>query len=181
MADDRKLWRAVVRDVKPLKRGAASPLVEVEPEPDKLEGPAPRAAKRKPPARPPLPPARPPRPAELPPLVAGRAAGLDKRTALRLKRGQLEIEATLDLHRHTQAEARAALDGFVAGNRARGLRCVLVITGKGRVSEDGGVLRAMVPRWLDQPPNRARIVAIAPAQPKHGGAGALYVLLRRKR
>ncbi len=174
MADDRKLWRAVVRDVKPLKRGATSPSVEVEPEPDKRERPARRAAKQKPPAL--L-----PRPPELPPLVAGKAAGLDKRTALRLKRGQLEIEATLDLHRHTQAEARAALDAFVAGAQARGLRCVLVITGKGQVSEDGGVLRAMVPRWLDQAPNRARIVAIAHAQTRHGGAGALYVLLKRKR
>ena len=142
MADDRKLWRAVVRDVKPLKRRAAtSPPVQVKSAPEKLEGPKP--ARRAASQRPPTAPSRPP---ELPALVAGKAAGLDKRTALRLKRGRLEIEATLDLHRHTQAEARAALDGFVAGAQARGLRCVLVITGKGRVSEDGGVLRAMVPR-----------------------------------
>ncbi len=82
---------------------------------------------------------------------------------------------------HTQVQAHAALDAFVAGRQQRGLRCVLVITGKGRVSREGGVLRAEVPRWLDQSPNRARVLAITHAQPKHGGAGALYVLLKRKR
>ena len=61
------------------------------------------------------------------------------------------------------------------------LRCVLVITGRGRVSEDGGVLRTEVPRWLNQPPNRARVLAITEAQPKHGGHGALYVLLKKGR
>ncbi len=82
---------------------------------------------------------------------------------------------------HTQAQAHAALDAFVTGCHDRGQRCVLVITGKGRVSRDGGVLRAEVPRWLDQSPNRARVLAVTPAQPKHGGGGALYVLLKRKR
>ena len=106
---------------------------------------------------------------------------MDKRTAQRLKRGQLAIEATLDLHKHTQAQASAALDAFLAQAQDRGRRCVLVITGKGRAGEAGGVLRANVPRWLNQPPNRARVLAIAEAQPKHGGAGALYVLLKRKR
>ena len=66
---------------------------------------------------------------------------------------------------------------------------MLVITGKGLSDGDGdagagrarGVLRQAVPRWLNEPANRARILAVMPAQPKHGGAGALYVLLKRKR
>ncbi len=176
--DDEALWREVTRDVRPLGKRAPPPAPPPAPEP------APEGKKKAAPARPaaraPRPPPE-PRPPELPPLVPGRPAGIDKRTAQRLRRGQLAIEATLDLHMHTQAQAHAALDAFVAGCRQRGLRCVLVITGKGRVSRDGGVLRAEVPRWLDQSPNRARVLAVTPAQPKHGGGGALYVLLKRKR
>ena len=78
----------------------------------------------------------------------------------------------------TQAEAHRALAGFVAGSRAAGRRCLLVITGHGRMS--GGVLKAAVPRWLDEPELRPHVLALAPAQPQAGGSGALYVLLRRK-
>jgi DNA-nicking Smr family endonuclease len=62
-----------------------------------------------------------------------------------------------------------------------GRRCVLVITGKGIWRSEAGILREMVPRWLNEAPNRARVLAIAHAQPRHGGQGALYVLLKRKR
>jgi len=58
---------------------------------------------------------------------------------------------------------------------------VLVITGKGGRTSGDGVLRAAVPRWLNEAPNRTRLLAFTPAQPKHGGAGALYLLLRRRR
>jgi DNA-nicking Smr family endonuclease len=111
----------------------------------------------------------------LPPL--DRLAGVDRATAERLKRGRRPVEATLDLHGMTQAEAHRALAAFIAGSRAAGRRCVLVITGHGRAS--GGVLKAAVPRWLDEPDLRRVVLAIAPAQPQHGGHGALYVLLRR--
>ena len=118
-----------------------------------------------------------PLPAEpaLPPL--DRFAGIDRANAERLKRGRHPIEACLDLHGMTQAEAHAALSRFVAGSRAAGRRCVLVITGHGRIS--GGVLKQSVPRWLNEPSMRRQLLAIAPAQPQHGGAGALYLLLRR--
>ena len=56
---------------------------------------------------------------------------------------------------------------------------MLVVTGKGL--ESGGTLRHMVPRWLNEEPNRARVLAFCPAQPRHGGGGALYVLIRRRR
>ena len=58
-------------------------------------------------------------------------------------------------------------------------RCVLVITGRGARPWRRGVLREAVPRWLDEPELRPHLLAIAPAQPQDGGAGALYVLLRR--
>jgi DNA-nicking Smr family endonuclease len=108
-----------------------------------------------------------------------RPIGIDRRSWLRLKRGQVTIEQTVDLHGLTQEQAHARLGRFLAEAQQSGLRCLLVVTGKGLAH--GGVLRHMVPRWLNEGPNRERVVAFAPAQPKHGGAGALYLLIRRKR
>ena len=124
----------------------------------------------------PLPP-RPQPPEQLPPL--DRFAGVDRATAERLKRGRYPVEAHLDLHGMTQAEAHRALTGFIGRSRVAGRRCVLVITGHGRIS--GGVLKAAVPRWLAEPGLRPDVLAITPAQPCAGGEGALYVLLRRLR
>ena len=125
--------------------------------------------------------AKAPRPPALPPLQAGRIDGLDKRTAQRLRRGQLAIEARLDLHGLTQAEAHHALNGFLGNAQAAGKRSVLVITGKGRVDQGYGVLRRAVPHWLNLPHNRGRIIAVHDAQPRDGGSGALYVLLKKRR
>ncbi len=180
---DARLWQAVVRGVEPLPgRGVApapppaEPRPEAKPEPEKKEAPAQR--KRPGPARRPEP--APPRPPELPPLSPGHAPGLDKRRALRLRRGQIAVEDSIDLHGMTQTQAARALGAFLAAAQEAGLRCALVITGKGDAKGEAGVLRAMAPRWLNEPPNRARILAFGPAQPKHGGQGALYVLLRKK-
>ncbi|MDH3658976.1 MAG: Smr/MutS family protein [Alphaproteobacteria bacterium] len=105
---------------------------------------------------------------------------IDRRSWERLKRGQIRIERKLDLHGQTQPEAHGALNRFLQMASATGLRCVLVVTGKGGV--DGrGVLRQMVPRWLGEAGNRDKVLTYAPAQPRHGGDGALYVLLRRRR
>ena len=113
------------------------------------------------------------------------SGGIDRRQALRLKRGQLAIEARLDLHGMTQTEAHRALAAFVARADATGKRVLLVVTGKGTRSGVGGsptgVLRAAVPRWLAEPALRERVLATAPATPRDGGSGALYVLLRRTR
>ena len=105
-----------------------------------------------------------------------------EKVAQLLRRGQLRPEARIDLHGMHQTEAHGALTAFVAESRARGLRCVLVITGKG-LRPDGttGVLRAAVPHWLNQPDLRERIVAFTHATPRDGGDGALYLLLKRKR
>lgn len=112
------------------------------------------------------------------PHVSG--TGLDRRSAQRLKRGQMPIEAWLDLHGMTQAEAHCALHRFITASAQAGRRNLLVITGKGS-STEGGVLRAAVPHWLAEDENRARVLAFTQAQPRHGGAGALYLLLRRRR
>lgn len=105
---------------------------------------------------------------------------IDRRSWERLKRGQLSVERTVDLHGMTQTEAHDALDRFLTMASATGLRCVLVVTGKG--GADGrGVLRRMVPRWLGEVANRDKVLTYSPARPRHGGDGALYVLLRRRR
>jgi DNA-nicking Smr family endonuclease len=108
-----------------------------------------------------------------------RPIGIDRRSWLRLKRGQVVIEGTIDLHGLTQEQAHERLGRFLGEAQQSGLRCLLVVTGKGLAH--GGVLRHMVPRWLNEGGNRGRVLAFAPAQPKHGGAGALYLLIRKKR
>lgn len=177
---DRALWKLVVRDAKPLK---GRDLLAV-PEPEAKTGePAPTATPARPARRRPAAPPPPAAPvvAPSPELTHGAIAGVDRRRAERLRRGKLPIEGTLDLHGMTQAAAHDALNAFIARSQAIGRRCVLVITGKGRTREEAGVLRRQVPLWLNQVPNRARVLAFDYAQPKHGGSGALYVLLRRLR
>jgi DNA-nicking Smr family endonuclease len=110
-----------------------------------------------------------------------RFAGIDRANAERLKRGLHRIEARLDLHGMTQAEAHRELAAFVAVSRDAGRRCVLVITGRGLGPSGPGILKNALPRWLEEPGLRHQILAIAPAQPRHGGAGATYLLLRRRR
>jgi len=115
-------------------------------------------------------------------LVHGIASGIDKRTLGRLRRGLITPDACLDLHNLRQDEAHRSLTGLLAASQAAGRRCVLVITGKGYGADGAvGVLKTMVPRWLVEPPNRARVLAFCHAARGHGGEGALYVLLRRSR
>ena len=179
--EDLALWRHVTRDAKPLVKReppsarpapAEAPPAKAEPKADNEARPG-RVLPRPRPAAP-------TRRAE-PALEHGRAAGVDRRRTERLRRGRLAVEARLDLHGYTQDQAHAALGHFLGESQARALRCVLVITGKGTTTEAGGVLRAQVPRWLNEPANRARVLAFDYALPKHGGLGALYVLLRRKK
>jgi len=182
-SSERALWRLAMRDASPL------PGRELPPE-AKSAAPAapPETAAPLPVA--PAPP-HPLAPIHLPSRIYDRAPGLDRRTSERLKRGQLPIEARLDLHGMTQDTAHAALNRFIAEGARRGTRVVLIITGKGARprtdldplwAEPGvGILKSAVPRWLNELPNRPRILAFTGARPEHGGSGALYVLLRRQR
>jgi DNA-nicking Smr family endonuclease len=162
--EERALWRETMRGVKPLRAIA----LKKEP-PDEIAAPSPphESKSRRAPAatKPAAPPAR----------AAKTIDALDRRTAARLKRGTLAIEAKLDLHGMTQTKAHEALTRFIVRAQKLGSRAVLVITGK------SGVLHGAVPRWLDEGDNRARILAIRRAHAQHGGEGALYLMLRRKR
>lgn len=120
-------------------------------------------------------------------------ADFDRNAARKIRSGQTEIEARIDLHGMRQSEALAALRRFLLTSQSRGLRWVLVITGKGAplrrgesfeellVAHERGVLRKNVPRWLAEPELRAVVVSFKTAAIQHGGEGAIYVQLRSRR
>lgn len=182
--DDAALWERAMRDTRPLKgrRPRTGAIDGPPPAADETKsfhkrnekpGPTPRGG----PAGPPTP-ALPPTPE----LRVDSAAGLDKRLAERLRRGQVPIDGRLDLHGLTHDAARAALTARVRAAHAAGQRCLLVITGKGLRSEGAvGVLREALPLWLNGPDLRPLVLAVRQAQPRDGGAGAFYLLLRRRR
>lgn len=115
-------------------------------------------------------------------LEVGKVGSTDRRTADRLKKGRMDIDARLDLHGSTLAQAHSRLYGFIVSAQTSGARCVLIVTGKGRSSKgEIGKLKAAVPRWLNEPSFRPHILSLTYAQQKDGGDGALYVLLKKNR
>ncbi|MGH6869985.1 MAG: Smr/MutS family protein [Rhizomicrobium sp.] len=135
----------------------------------------------------------------LTPAVAKRAApviskarapsGIDGGTARAMRKGALEPEARLDLHGMTETAAHRALTTFLREAQARGLRFVIIVTGKSTPDPHApfemggdrrGVLKEMTPRWLREPELSGFIVDLRTAHRRHGGAGALYVYLRKK-
>jgi DNA-nicking Smr family endonuclease len=170
--DERALWDTVTRAIAPLRKrkakkreeqaaAAAAPLATK---------PA-RAARTMPSAAP---------KAQTPPL-----APLGRRMRSKLARGSEPIDDRIDLHGMTQVDAHAALAHFLRRAQARGARVVLVITGKGARADgdysERGVLRRQVPHWLESAALRPLLVGFESASLGHGGAGALYVRLRRGR
>ena len=122
--------------------------------------------------------------------TALQPTGVNGATEDRLRRGQLEPDAKLDLHGMTEAAAYRALARFLVGAQQRGNRLILVVTGKGNPSRHEssswmtsphGVLKQMVPRWLKEPELAPMIASTKAAHVRHGGEGALYVYLRKSR
>ena len=108
-------------------------------------------------------------------LEHGDITQMHKTQGKRFLRGQLPIEARLDLHGMTQDIAHDQLNRFIKTAYTRGLRKVIVVTGKGK-----GILKTQTPRWLNDSELRPYILSFSYAQPRDGGDGALYVLLRKK-
>jgi DNA-nicking Smr family endonuclease len=167
-AQEQKLWSDVTRSVAPLRR---QPL---------RADPAPPAAPDKPkPARASAPSA-PPAARPTAPLEA-----FDRRLKQRLARGTESIDARIDLHGKTQSEAHAALLSFLRKAQGDGAKFVLVITGKGGGARDDwserGVLKRQVPQWLKLPQFRGYVLGFEDAHVGHGGAGALYVRIKRRK
>ena len=179
-ADDTALWEQVTKSVTELP--SRRNTVFLKEEARTVADPAATAKKaaKKPVAKqtPKAPPAKPPapRPAD---LRLGERSGIDRSNARRLQRGQMALEDRLDLHGLSKEQAHRQLIAFISRAVQQNLRHVLVITGKGRDGQ--GVLRHEVPLWLKDAPLAGYINAISQAQPQDGGAGALYIRLKRQR
>ena len=164
--EERALWDAVTRVLKPLRGKRAA-----------LRAPESRSLRTAPSEN-----AR-----SAPPV--GLPGALDRRQKKRLARGIVTIDARLDLHGKTQAQAHSSLLRFLRRAQTEGAKFVLVITGKGTPRGDGpwegevagGVLRRQVPLWLALPEFRAYVSACEQAGTAHGGDGALYIRVRRRR
>jgi len=161
--EEKRLWRRVAESVRTRK-----------PLPAPLEPTPPGEALKAAPA---------PKRTSAPPVqaraVTSHAPLADRAGEKRVRRGRVEIGATLDLHGHTQASARQVLFSFLQSAHARGERAVIVVTGVGRGGE--GVLRRCLPDWLGERDVRGVISGYAQAHRSHGGAGAYYVFLKRPR
>jgi DNA-nicking Smr family endonuclease len=175
--EDLHLWAVVTATVRPLRPPQPSlPLDGGEAVRVGESGGAPKPTKRPPIVTHPHPVLR----TSLP--MKGREpapADVEANLRHRLARGREALAARIDLHGLTHDAARAALTRFIERSVAEGWRAVLVITGKG-VGGDG-VLRRRVPEWLAAPPIRPHVAGVSEAHRRHGGEGALYVALKRKR
>ncbi len=197
--EEKELWHSVTRSVTPLppvaKSGGAKPTLRPPATPPRAEpvrddaGPQAEATR-------------------LPDFRVGEKAGsrksagpgahdmlaqgsvqMDAKAHARLKRGKLVPEARLDLHGLTLAEAHPELIRFIMNARTKGMRLVLVITGKGSrpapdhgpIPQRPGALRHQVPHWLHQAPLAPVVLQFTEAHLRHGGGGAYYVYLRRAR
>ena len=176
--EDRALWDEMAKSIRPLpgrrtKAGREPEALSVEDQISK------GAEKRNRPLVIPSPVKR--REPKAPPL-----APMDRRLKQKISRGAAEIDAKLDLHGYTQAEAKSRLLRFLETAQAREHSLVIVITGKGKRSDDswsneGGVLKRQVPLWLSLPEFRTLVIGFEEAGVRHGGAGALYIRVRRRR
>lgn len=113
---------------------------------------------------------------------------MDQKKFTKLKKGKLSPDTKIDLHGMTLSQAHPALIGFILNAHQRSKRLALVVTGKGKPTDDNqlfpsqvGILRQQVPRWLAEYPLAPHVLEVSAAHGKHGGEGALYVYLRRRR
>jgi DNA-nicking Smr family endonuclease len=167
------LWTEVARSVA-RRRGAALPTPSNPVRAARASPPPPSPSTAEPQA------ARPAKPSA-PPL-----APIERRLKRELSRGRAAIDAALDLHGLTQAEAHQALRGFLRHSQARGARLVIIVTGKGGAIDElsgwpneRGVLKRLTPQWLRDSDLRSVVLGFEEAGRAHGGSGALYVRLRR--
>lgn len=155
--EDLALWKANLKDVKPLRQDKVPDFQAVPPHTDSV---------RQQKYDPPLPP---------PPLKGSPLSGLGRKE-LR----HLDIEARLDMHGLTLESGYRVLETFLRSAQNRGIRTVIIITGKGNLKSEH-TLRAQLPRWLQETSLRHLVTALAhPAKPQDGGIGAYYVRIKKR-
>ncbi|WP_324749999.1 Smr/MutS family protein [Sphingomonas sp. LY54] len=175
-AEEKALWDKVVASVRPMH---SRPPKDAEPAP---VPPAERQAAA--PTRATRAPAKPARPAAAPPPVVRPGSTLDGSWDRRLSRGIVQPDVTVDLHGHNLATAYHLLDSRLEQAIAMGARVMLLVTGKPPKGEPPiarGKIRAAVGDWLAASRHAGAIAAVRGAHPRHGGTGALYIVLRRPR
>lgn len=190
--DDHDIWQYTAATIEPLKRAkgrfhpasdavkAIVPKAKAAPVSERSAGK--QHAELVPPESPAI---------KRPRAAVPELALFDRNSVRKIRGGRVEIEARVDLHGMRQHEAHAALRSFLLSCQSRGLRYVLIITGKGKVigsqashigeaDRERGVLKRNVPRWLQEADLRAVVVSFTTAAVQHGGEGAIYVHLRAK-
>jgi len=153
--DEEALFREMLKDAQPLARKLAPPpkrsRVAFEPLASAAQRPKP------------------------PVFADAKAPIIGGHREAHMRRGRLEPEARIDLHGFRQEAAYQALHRFLERARAMGHRVVLVVTGK------GGVLQSLLPKWLGEPIFQELVAGISAAHVKHGGDGAYYIAIKRRR
>jgi DNA-nicking Smr family endonuclease len=113
--------------------------------------------------------------------IEGAVKGFSRKMMKRLKRGQIPVQDHIDLHGMTRLEAEKEVKAFILRSQRLGLRCVLIVHGRGLNSPESlPVLKEGLPRWLRSGPVKKIVLAFATARPYDGGTGAVYVLLKRR-
>lgn len=186
-AEEQDLWDHMMRDVTPLVKPLSAPSSNQDKKPPapKAERPIPRPQK----GHTQKPQKQATHHTQPAPRSAPQDPQLDHRTEGRLRKGKIKIDQTLDLHGLNQVEAHASLTQTVKTAYHHGMRCLLIITGKGNKdrhhnpfsSGHRGVLKQRVPQWLEQEPLKSMILKSQTARPQHGGEGAMYLYIKRKR
>lgn len=176
-AEEEALWTALTRSVRPLRAGSrAAKAAEV-----------PLIAQGQPIADPPQRLTISPQPILAAPPARTPAPVLDSSWERRIRGGTISPDMSIDLHGHTLAAAHARLDQAIAAALARDARVLLVVTGKppknSAVADSSrrGAIRAEIGHWLETSRHADRIASVRVAHPRHGGDGALYLILRRKK
>lgn len=171
--DEQALWSALARTVRPLRPLAQAPV----PLPVVTIGPAAKKGLAPPPARPTPPPAP----------IRTPAAVLDTGWEKRIRNGAISPDMSIDLHGHSLSAAHARLNQALGAALAQDVRVILVVTGKPpKGAQSGsatrrGAIRAEIGHWLETSAHADRIASVRVAHPRHGGDGALYLILRRRK
>ena len=181
--EEAALWARVAQTVRPLRKSAVRQVIGEVAKP--AAAPPPPSKFRKALPRPVPVPAR----ANAEPTPSPRPldrGGLDGSWDRKLGQGMVSPDFTLDLHGHTLDSAHARLDHGITQAAMQGARVLLLITGKPRPADElgargsrRGAIRAKVLDWLAAGSHAGKIAAVRPAHPRHGGAGALYIVLKR--
>lgn len=164
MSDDNDLWKNEIKNVQPLRKKSikSTKLIKKTSKKDQNSHESIKKMQKSPP----------------------QGTEMDRRQETRLRRGQINIEGTLDLHGLTRHQAYDRMIDYIQTAFAQKKRCILVITGKGRSGweeEEIGILRTNLPIWLSEMPLKPLILRHTHAQPRHGGKGAFYVYLRKNK